>query len=418
MKVCPLISQAVVLEGDKDVLLGETESTELDSSNEEKRDEDIFINPDITHKKDNKKEIEVRFVAKSFKGDVKCIEETCRFYDADEKVCKFEKLLNKDEAASGTREAIESIREELERSKEQLQRLEALSEEKLSSLTEKLGSLSEKHDGLEQTADESKQKTEELDKNIQSLKEEIAGSVDQLKDLMNEKMGEIENKIESGSKDMLTLRDSVTEWKNIISKNIDAMESELEGNKVLIEKITSSHEEILKVVERQKQNLEQEEKKRLVSESRRLNNSGVIAYHNGQYEKALELFKKAIELNPEFTEGYNNLGLTYTELKDEEKATEAFKKAIELDPDLSATYNNLGYAFYRMGSYEEAIEMYNEAIGRSKDNSSAYTNLGNAYYKLNRIEEAIEAWKKALEIDPGNEKAQRNLKKFHIEIES
>jgi len=141
MKVCPLISQAVILE---------------------RSDGDIFINPDVTYNKDRKEERGIRFVAKSFKGEVKCIEEICRFYDPEEKVCRFEKLLNAEKDDDGFKEAIESINEELRWNKEQLQKLEELSEEKFNSFTEKLGSLNEKQDGLEQRADENKGKLEEL----------------------------------------------------------------------------------------------------------------------------------------------------------------------------------------------------------------------------------------------------------------
>jgi tetratricopeptide (TPR) repeat protein len=258
-------------------------------------------------------------------------------------------------------------------------------------------------------------KINELKEIFSSATEESKVIIESISDIVAERTEDLEDKIKEGDNTFVLLRKDVSGWKETLDKNIESLESSIGKNKNLAEELTVNYSEIVKMVENQEKTLAEEEKKHKLSEAKRINNTGVMAYHNGQYEKAKELFNKAIKLDSTFTEAYNNLGLTYTETDEETKATEAFKKAIELNPDLSTTYNNLGYAFYRLESYSEAIEMYNEAINKSKDNSSAYTNLGNAYYKLDKIEEALEAWEKAIEIDPANEKAQRNLKRFHSE---
>ncbi|OQX83815.1 MAG: hypothetical protein B6D63_05615 [Candidatus Latescibacteria bacterium 4484_7] len=416
MKICPLVTQALILEGDSNVLLGETDSSDVEMINESSDSKgDIFLNPDVEAKTNDQMETkEVRFLAKSFRGEVKCLGETCRFYDDEKKSCKFEQLIESVAREEGNgNEAIESLKEEIFSTKEMLK-------EEIAAVSEKLSAIEERHNSLEEKLSNSEGSVSELsskvDSSIDSLRNELKGSLEDVLGRTSSILEKLDEQMKENGERFDGFRDSISEWKSITEKNIESIETELDNSKKLLEEFSVNHSEILKMVENQKKDLEEEERKRKLAEAKRLNNSGVIHYHNGQYEKALELFKKAIELDPEFTEGYNNLGLTYTEIQEEEKATEAFKKAIELNPDLAATYNNLGYVFYRLGSYEEAIEMYNEAIGKSKDNSSAYTNLGNAYYKLDRTDEAIEAWKKALEIDPSNEKAKRNLKKFHVEV--
>ncbi len=432
MKICPLITQAFVID-DKDLLFREADSTDLEEnmeteeqeteSNEdsevialgygeaEEEDEEVSgergDSPDKKADPKIKGDRGVRFTAKSYRGEVTCLGGLCRFHDDDTGECRLEAALkNECSCKSEGNEDLKSVVVDVEKIWEFQQK----------STSEILGlfkELEDKNDkllkGLKKTFDD---KWKKIEKDITTAVEKGSGNVGEILDEIKE---EIDTKISASEERIENFRKEVTDWREILGKNLEAVESELESNKEIINELGENHSEIIKLIEMQKQNLEDEEHKRQLSEAKRINNAGVVAYHNGHYEKALELFEKCVEIDPEFTEGYNNLGLAYTELDEESKATNAFKKAIELNPDLAVTYNNLGYVFYRLGSLEEAVDMYKEAIGRSKDNSSAYTNLGNAYYKLDRIEEAIEAWKRAVEIDPGNEKARRNLKRFHAE---
>jgi tetratricopeptide (TPR) repeat protein len=434
MKICPLITQSFVMD-EKELLVHEADITDLDKAEEHKKrntggkgktkDPSVIAlhyqdaaqgdtdagteKPSPSTDDADPSERGVRFVAKSYRGEVECLGSLCRFHDEDKKACLLEAMLTNSCSCQQPAEGgeLHSMRLDVEKIWEFQQK----------STSEILGlfkELEDKNDklleGLKNTFDE---KWKSIEKDMASAIEESSGSVKNIAEIVKK---DIERKISLGEERIESFRKEITDWREILDKNFEAFEFELESNKNIVNELSENHSEILKLIELQKTNLADEERKRVLAEARRINNAGVVAYHNGQYEKALELFQKCTEIDPEFSEGYNNLGLTYTELDQEEKATEAFKKAIELNPDLAATYNNLGYVFYRLGSLQEAVEMYQEAIGRSKDNSSAYTNLGNAYYKLDRIEDAIEAWKKAIEIDPSNEKARRNLKRFHAEV--
>jgi tetratricopeptide (TPR) repeat protein len=417
MKLCPLISQASILD-DKELLVHELDEPTPDRATDERQpqEENIFINPSSKPKDDTSLlddlgiVREARFIAKSYRGQVECLGELCRFHDDEANMCRFERLLSGAGNGDGVSDGLDDLRTGIEKSWEFQQK----SAGELLSLIRELEEKASAREGALRSGFDGK--LSELVSLITSKTDETRGAMETITQALEATSSEIEGKISSEEKHFAQFRDEIAQWKGALQKNIDAMSADVDRNKKMVEELSENHTGIVALVEHQKKNLADEEKRRQLAEAKRLNNAGVMAYHNGQYERALGLFKKAIELDASFTEAYNNLGLTHTEMNNEEKATEAFRKAIELSPELSATYNNLGYVFYRLGSYDEAITMYNEAIGRSKDNSSAYTNLGNAYYKLDRIEEAVEAWKRALEIDPGNEKARRNLKRFHAEV--
>jgi tetratricopeptide (TPR) repeat protein len=411
-----LITQTSILD-DKELLVRELDDIEPANGGTpaaQGSDDEIFINPSQKpHPEESLVDeiacvVPVRFLAKSYRGRVECLEELCRFHDDELRTCRIERLVAGE--TSRGEDAMAGVRAELEKAWESQRKSGGEMLDLMKELREKNEtSVAEMHTGIER-------KLDELASLVRSTSEEKQKAIDAISLTLDAKTDEIERKIDSEEQTFQTFRGELSDWKEALAKNLGTIETGLGEHRKLVRELSDNHTGIMNLVEDQKKSIEEEEKRRHTTEARMLNNAGVMAYHNGQYEKALELFRKTIDLDPAMTEAYNNLGLTYTEINEEEKATEAFKKAISLSPELAAAYNNLGYVFYRIGSYREAIEMYNEAIGRSKDSSSAYTNLGNAYYKLEKIEEAIDAWKKALALDPANEKARRNLKRFHAEV--
>ena len=68
-----------------------------------------------------------------------------------------------------------------------------------------------------------------------------------------------------------------------------------------------------------------------------LYNIGVFHYNNGNYAEAVKYFKRAVELNEEFAEGFYRLGMTYLALSENEKAVAILKKFMRLAPG-SADY--------------------------------------------------------------------------------
>ena len=80
-----------------------------------------------------------------------------------------------------------------------------------------------------------------------------------------------------------------------------------------------------------------------------------VAYHcKGQYERAIDSYNKAIELNPDYVLGYNNRGLAHSQKGEVELAIKDYTKAIELKPDYAEVYYYRGGAFLRLGEREKA----------------------------------------------------------------
>ena len=147
-----------------------------------------------------------------------------------------------------------------------------------------------------------------------------------------------------------------------------------------------------------------------------LNNLGISYNDMGDYGKAIECYKKALEIgknalgnnHPDIALYYNNLGSSYYSIGDYKRAIEYHEKALEINnhPDVTLSYNNLGTAYSRLGDYNKAIEYHKKALEIIKnkfgdnhpDVAVTYNNIGGSYYSIGDYNKAIEYQEKALEI--------------------
>lgn len=251
------------------------------------------------------------------------------------------------------------------------------------------------------------------------ISESTNNSIPYFKEIQNElkenskNLETLANLLKENSQIIQSLRESLTE---ILSDNLKKTQELLlapgereEKLDRITQEIALSTKSLSTYLSELKTKTEEEEKERRREKAKDHNNRGVSLYHQQAYKAAEAEFKKALELNPSFTEAHNNLALTLSELGRSEEAIESFKRAIELSPEFAEAYNNLACLYQLKGEYEEAIQMFNQAIQARADYSTAYTNLGSAYQTLNRIEEAEKSWERAIAIDPTNDVAKRKL---------
>ena len=134
------------------------------------------------------------------------------------------------------------------------------------------------------------------------------------------------------------------------------------------------------------------------------NNQGFVYNNEGEHNKAIVAFTKAIELDPSFAVAYSNRGWAYIELGQYEQAIADCNKAIELDPSLAIAYSNRGWAYIELGQYEQAIADCTKAIELDPSLAIAYSNRGWAHIELGQYEQAIADYDKAMKLDPSLQK--------------
>jgi len=94
------------------------------------------------------------------------------------------------------------------------------------------------------------------------------------------------------------------------------------------------------------------------------------------------------------------------------KAIQLYKRAIELKPDYADAYFNLAKAYNSDGNKKNAISTYEELLKISPNDVEALTNLGECYNETNNPIEARKCYQKALDIDPKYDLANRSIKEI------
>lgn len=91
-------------------------------------------------------------------------------------------------------------------------------------------------------------------------------------------------------------------------------------------------------------------------------NQGINLYRSGNYSKAIEQYKQAIEIYPHDYDFYNNLGLTYKKNSQFDLAVDALKKSIDLKPNIWESWSNLGGVYKHQKKAHEAAEAFAKAL--------------------------------------------------------
>jgi len=135
-----------------------------------------------------------------------------------------------------------------------------------------------------------------------------------------------------------------------------------------------------------------------VSEAERLN---ILAAEAGAAAKPLEAqahLQKIVALFPDDARARLQLGLNYFGTQDFQKAIEHFSKAIQLDPKFPAPYNMRGYAHRAIKDFKKAEADFKSYIKVLPDDPNPYDSYAELLLATGRYNESIEAYKKALAV--------------------
>ena len=99
-------------------------------------------------------------------------------------------------------------------------------------------------------------------------------------------------------------------------------------------------------------------------------------YFNKQYDKALDVYKALIEIEPENYKHYYNSALMYDITGDTDFAISFYDKALSLNNNHIRSINNMGLIYYRLSDIKKAENLFNTAIAKYPADAEAYSNLG------------------------------------------
>jgi tetratricopeptide (TPR) repeat protein len=118
------------------------------------------------------------------------------------------------------------------------------------------------------------------------------------------------------------------------------------------------------------------------------------------YERAEELYARAIRLDPTLAIAYTNLGNIRFRRGDEPGAEGLYRRAIEIDPDQPEAHYNLGYVMLERGEAQQATAFFERALRGDPRFADAHFNLAMAWEQIGERARARPHWKRYLELEP------------------
>ena len=143
---------------------------------------------------------------------------------------------------------------------------------------------------------------------------------------------------------------------------------------------------------------------------------GIAVLRAGRASEALALAQRAIELDPGYAFSYLVMGEANQAMNRFEEAIEAVRQAIRINPNYLDAYGVLGSLYGQTKRYEESLDAFNHALRLDSKNADVHNGLGIAYYRLGRHEEGIRAVNEAVKLNPKFANAYINLGNWYNEL--
>jgi len=144
---------------------------------------------------------------------------------------------------------------------------------------------------------------------------------------------------------------------------------------------------------------------------------GLIYFSIEDYAVAEDSYKKAIELDPNYSEAHNNICVLYLKRKRYDDAIKHCLIAAEdrLYKTRFKAYTTAGVAYFNKGDREKAEELYAKSLKINPVYVYTLIEYGKLYSSYGRLDDAIDSFKKAVEGYPYYVEAHINLGKVYVQ---
>lgn len=136
---------------------------------------------------------------------------------------------------------------------------------------------------------------------------------------------------------------------------------------------------------------------------------GLIAEQLNNYEKAIDLIKKSISLNPSNAQYYFSIEIAYRAMNRLDEVAAAYLKLVAHLPNQANVQEKLGSALRDLGNMTDAIACYENALALDPNFAEAYGNMGVALKLQGRLDEAVASYQKAIALRPDFAEVHSNL---------
>ena len=131
------------------------------------------------------------------------------------------------------------------------------------------------------------------------------------------------------------------------------------------------------------------------------------------FDKSLDAYSHAIELNPANASTYLNRAITFSMMGQYAKSIPDFDKSLQLAPEVALTYKNRAYTLMQLGQFAASISDYDKAIQLYEYDTLSYLNRGISKFNAKKYAESLNDFNKYISLNPNSAQAYYNASVAH-----
>ena len=138
----------------------------------------------------------------------------------------------------------------------------------------------------------------------------------------------------------------------------------------------------------------------------------------GELEESIRLYKESIALCPT-ADAYTYLGWAYSFQGKLDDAIAQCEIAIQIDPEFGNPYNDIGVYLMQQQQLDEAVPWLEKAkkAKRYEPRHFPYLNLGRVYVAKGMMQKALEEFHGALRLNPGNADLAQTIEQLETKLQ-
>ncbi len=149
---------------------------------------------------------------------------------------------------------------------------------------------------------------------------------------------------------------------------------------------------------------------------------GSLYEREKDYDKSEKAFRRVLELNPKHAPTMNYLGYMWADRDVQlQEALELLKKAVDLEPNNGAYLDSLGWVYFRLNRLDDAEVYLKKALERVRKDPTIHEHLGDIYYRKGQYQEARAAWEFSVtynQDEDDTKKVQKKLDDLKVKLAS
>ena len=147
-----------------------------------------------------------------------------------------------------------------------------------------------------------------------------------------------------------------------------------------------------------------------------LNELGNVCFQLGEFDRAEECYRRALERNPAWEEGWRNLSVSLSRLGKLKEARASLEQYITLVPEDKSVYGFFADLLYRENEFGRAVNFYEDFLRFHPAEKEAWVKLADCYFNLGHTQSALSSYRQAHTLAPESDEIRAKMEEIRRQL--